>query len=179
MRSLVLLAALVGACAAEPTAATERPAAHPVRIDPPARAESEASVSARTTETLPSLSREDCSAFETAPALGIAVVVASEPDCSSVGHRRSVLEVRRLGRGSGIVNVGTSSTLYSNDERRLEVGDTVLAAIEPDRHPAETVHCVSLPERQGSLRRAVKVDSGAVAEALLDDVLSGRCGRPR
>jgi hypothetical protein len=176
---LHLIVALAGACAADPPPAS----VHPVRVEPPARTEpaegGEPKQARPVAESAPALSREDCDAFEAAPALAVAVVVTSEPDCSSVGHTRTVLEVRSLGRGAGIERVGTSRTLYSNEEPRLQVGDTALVAIEPRLSPAETVHCVALPERQGSVRHAVKVDSLATSQALLDAVVQGKCGGKR
>jgi hypothetical protein len=179
-RRLVIVAGLVGACAGAPTTAPQSPAAQAVRIDPPARDEGEPSdatpAGARTVETAPPLSREDCDAFDSASALAIAVVVVSQPDCSSVGHLRVVLEVQRLVRGSGMTHVGTSRALFSQSELRFEVGDTLLVALEPEIQPAETFHCVSLPDRQGSVRHAVKVASISEAEPLLDAIALGRCG---
>jgi hypothetical protein len=116
----------------------------------------------------------DCRALRAGRALGVAVVVESRPDCSGIGHLRVVLEVRRLARGTGIERIVTSRPLYGSREPRLEVGATVIAAIEPEVRPAETVYCVALPARQGSVRHAMQVDSLEAAEPILEVLASDR-----
>jgi hypothetical protein len=116
---------------------------------------------------------EDCAAFRDAPVLAVAVVTAATSDCSSVGHRRVVLEVRNLARGAGVATVVASRPLHD----RLRAGNVVIAAIDPVQRPAEKVFCVELPAHEGTLRRAIQLDD-ADADRTLADLASGSlCAR--
>jgi hypothetical protein len=119
------------------------------------------------------LAADDCTVLHDAPALGVAVVILSKPDCSSVGHRRIALEVRRLVRGTAIQYLVTSRPLYERGDKELEVGDVVVVAIEPVQRPAETVYCVALPAHEGTVKRAVEVDSEATANRIADEIAAG------
>jgi hypothetical protein len=126
-----------------------------------------------------SLSEDDCRAFGAASALGAAVVVSIQPDCSGVGHNRIVLEVRRLARGERISTLVTSRPLAAPDRHELSVGDTLVVAIDPEARAAETVYCVPLPAHEGRLRHAVEVDSLVTAGHVLDELAAGRACPPR
>lgn len=125
-----------------------------------------------------SLSETDCRAFGPARVLGAAIVASVQPDCSGVGHDRIVLEVRRLARGERIATIVTSRPMVGPDRGELAVGDTLVVAIEPEVRAAATVFCVALPAHEGVLRHAVKVDSLAAADRVLDELAAGRACPP-
>jgi hypothetical protein len=119
------------------------------------------------------LDDNDCKALSGAPALAIAVVTTSKPDCSSVGHLRIALEVKKLVRGDGITTVTASGPLYGPRGPRLAVGETVIVAIDPGTHPAETVYCVPLPAREGTGRHLVRLDDPGNADRAIAQIEAG------
>ena len=124
------------------------------------------------------LSPADCRAFESADALGVAIVASVTADCSSVGHVRMLLEILELSRGEGIQLVEFTRTLAAWGEPNLEQGDTVVVAIQPADMPAETVHCVPFPARQGVVHHVLKVDNYAAGADVLARWANGRgCAR--
>ncbi len=175
-RTLPLVLAVLTACGA----GSQAPAGQPPAAPPVAPvAEAHAGAPAAPADPAASLPEADCRAFGAASALGAAVVVRVTPDCSGVGHNRIVLEVRRLARGERIATIVTSRPLMGPARGELAVGDTLVVAIEPEVRAAESVYCVALPAREGVLRHAVKVDSLAAAERVLDELASGRACPPR
>jgi len=181
-RTLPLALAVLAACGAGSQApARQPPVASPVaRPAPPATrpagpvTDAPAVAPDASGATAVSLSEADCRAFGAARALGVAVVTSVRPDCSGVGHNRIVLEVRWLARGERIATVVTSRPLVGPARGELAVGDTLVAAIDPEVRAAETVYCVALPAREGVLRHAIEVDSLATARRVLDELAAGR-----
>jgi hypothetical protein len=131
--------AILAACSSPPTA-PPAPMAPRVESSPP-RDAAPGGVDA-TSAPAAALSDEDCKALRDAPALAVAVVTEAKSDCSSVGHRRIVLEVRKLVRGGPMAVVVTSRPLH---DRKLRVGDFVVAALEPAQRTALNLLLVRMP----------------------------------
>lgn len=119
-----------------------------------------------------------CADLRAAPALALATVRASTPDCSSVGHQRIVFDVVELARGAGIQVVSHSHLLYQKDAPRFAAGDHAILGIEPDTLPAEQEMCVPMPARQGRVTTAVRVDSTDAGRRLLGDLARGAACAP-
>jgi hypothetical protein len=115
----------------------------------------------------------DCKALGGATALAVAVVTTSKPDCSSVGHLRIALEVKKLVRGDGITTVTASGPLYGPRGPRLKVGETVIVAIDPATRPAETVYCVPLPASEGTGRHITRIDDPDNVDRALAQIEAG------
>jgi hypothetical protein len=161
-----LLVLGLAACSAPPAPAPQAPAPAPKPTrpdDPPPPPQA------------PALTDSDCAVVKTAPAIGVAVVTESRTDCSSVGGRWVVLEVKHLARGEKITLAAIRLPLH---DRKLQVGDTVVAALEPIDMPSKTVYCVALPAFQASLSRAVTVDSFETGKRLADAIAAGRTCPP-
>jgi hypothetical protein len=120
------------------------------------------------------LDAAECGGFAPARALAIATVASSTPDCSGVGHARIVFDVVKLVRGENITRVVASEPLHRAGSDRIAVGDTFVVAIEPEQRPAQTVHCVSLPAREGVVRHRLRAESAADAEQIVDAVRACR-----
>lgn len=125
------------------------------------------------------LDAADCVALTWSRAVGIAVVQSRTPDCSGIGKHHIVLDVPHLARGESIARIVTTTPLVGDRRVELAVGATVLAAIDPDPRPAQTVSCVPLPALDGTLRHAVEVDSLDTGVRVLAEIAAGRlCPRP-
>lgn len=167
---------VVAACGSRtPPVEPAPPAPTPVEVT----ATNDASVPIDASMLSVALSAADCVALTWSRAVGVAVVQSRTSDCSGVGNHQIVLDVPHLSRGEGIQRIVTSRPMAGSRSAELAVGTTVLAAIEPDRRPAQTVNCVPLPDLDGTLRHAVEVDSVDTGMRVLSEIAAGRlCPRP-